>query len=285
MKKLIFSATSDHRLPPFKTATLIWQENGIKTVEKRPYNGQAIAHVNAMEASYKALQTQFTNTAFDILPYRKENNGLFFAFVQGDSLEAYLSTVLHTQGTNALIAEIKELFSKLNSLNKPKPFIKTVDFMQVFGDVSIPDHWNAYDFNNIDLNFDNLILHAKNRYTIIDYEWCFNFPIPLRYILCRALWAFQEKYQLQALNLFSALGFSEDEVHLFVEMDCNFNCYVFGSASFDMCIPGPAFLKREWPVEDSLEELKHMSVHLRNLEERYKGIRRVIRPVRRLFKP
>ena len=43
-------------------------------------------------------------------------------------------------------------------------------------------------FSNLDLNFDNIFFDESSKsYTVIDSEWCFDFPVPTNYIKFRAL--------------------------------------------------------------------------------------------------
>lgn len=64
----------------------------------------------------------------------------------------------------------------------------TEKFKEVFGDVTLPDGLMAREYSNIDLIFENVILGDK--YTIIDYEWSFGFPVPVEYIMFRSVFTF-----------------------------------------------------------------------------------------------
>lgn len=46
----------------------------------------------------------------------------------------------------------------------------------------------AREYSNIDLIFENIILGDK--YTIIDYEWSLDFPVPIEYIMFRSVFTF-----------------------------------------------------------------------------------------------
>ena len=47
---------------------------------------------------------------------------------------------------------------------------------------------------NIDMSFDNIITdQTDNKYKIIDYEWVFPFPIPVKFVIYRAVVCFLYK--------------------------------------------------------------------------------------------
>ncbi len=257
MRKNIYSSYSSNRLAPFRTATIISSENGGKSVKKSPLGSQSVAHIATMEASYHTLKSLLYDTEIDVVPCRKQDDTIIFDFIKGQTAEKYLLTVLKEQGLPALLTAINKLFSHLSHPNITTSFVKTAEFEQVFGNVPLESDCEAYRFSNVDLNFDNLIFQCADqaRLTIIDYEWCFNFPVPTRYVFYRAVWSFQQKSPLQAFELFPDLGFSEDECATFSKMDANFNRYVFGSSTFERSVPGHYFLKNS----NTLKEIKQLS--------------------------
>ncbi|MDO8490176.1 MAG: glycosyltransferase [bacterium] len=81
---------------------------------------------------------------------------------------------------------------------------------------------------NVDLKFDNLFIH-KTDYAIIDYEWVFSFPIPVKYVIFRALIDFYWKNKSRQLNtlipladLLSYVSISPDERIKFIDYELNF---------------------------------------------------------------
>ncbi len=249
MKDIVFSSFTNNRKPQFQTATLICVENDKKSVEKRALCKQATAHLQIMQVHYKALKQQVCGSDIDVVPCRQKGEALVFDFVQGPTIERVFLGVLQQEGKAALVVAIQALFSKLSALPSLSDFAPTARFEAVFGKVDLPPTCKAYPFSNVDLNFDNLIVQNTDNLTIIDYEWCFDFPVPLRYVFYRALWTFQEKHKLQALQLFASLGFSAKELATFSQMDEQLNVYIFDSVLFDRCVPGPVFLKEQLQPE------------------------------------
>ena len=70
-------------------------------------------------------------------------------------------------------------------------FVPEAQFVQVFGEVSFPDEMECGKEMNIDMSFDNIMKDQTNSdYKIIDYEWVLPFPIPIKFVIYRAVSAF-----------------------------------------------------------------------------------------------
>lgn len=82
----------------------------------------------------------------------------------------------------------------------------------------------------IDLNFDNIMVNG-NDWTVFDTEWVFEEPVPLRYILWRSIFLFEEKSGIVNSELRGFLKLSNDELALFQRMENRFNNYVYGKTS------------------------------------------------------
>lgn len=64
------------------------------------------------------------------------------------------------------------------------PYERTEAFVQVFGDVTLPEGQKCRKVTNIDMIFSNVVLEGDS-WHLIDYEWTFDFPIPLNFVLYR----------------------------------------------------------------------------------------------------
>lgn len=72
-----------------------------------------------------------------------------------------------------------------------RTFMPDAQFVQVFGEVSFPVEMECGKEMNIDMSFDNIIKdQTDSKYKIIDYEWVFSFPIPVKFVIYRAVSAF-----------------------------------------------------------------------------------------------
>ena len=86
------------------------------------------------------------------------------------------------------LSELEELFfyylKKVQNLHSTDTFIKTPEFVQVFGDAELTGEYSCAKMSNIDLVPANILI-LKDRQVVIDYEWTFDFPVPAGFILYR----------------------------------------------------------------------------------------------------
>lgn len=108
-------------------------------------------------------------------------------------------------------------------------FGKTNEFVQMFGDFDFPQETKCGKFNNLDYGFANVII-SENRQTLIDYEWTMDFPIPLEFLLYRALhyyvYTCPESVALVKNGIFEDLGFDEENIEKYLKMEQNFQNYI-----------------------------------------------------------
>ncbi|MCR5615799.1 MAG: hypothetical protein K6F45_06490 [Saccharofermentans sp.] len=101
-------------------------------------------------------------------------------------------------------------------------FVVTDSFKAVFGDMEIPAGEKAYPVINVDSNLDNFML-SNGKIYCLDYEWIFDFPVPVRFVKYRLLF-----YAGIAPEKFAEYGFTDDDVKLFHSMEIAFQQYVSG---------------------------------------------------------
>ena len=88
---------------------------------------------------------------------------------------------------------------------------------------------------NIDMSFDNIIKdQTDSKYKIIDYEWVFSFPIPVKFVIYRAVSAFYTRNgsamkDIMTINeIYDCFDITEEEIVIFENMNEAFNQYVYG---------------------------------------------------------
>lgn len=108
----------------------------------------------------------------------------------------------------------------------------TPEFSKVFGDEKLNDHFHCHEISNADLVFNNLF-YINNEIIAIDYEWCFNFPIPIEYIFWRSLYVelaqnsiFKKYFTIE--EIFENLKLNNDWLSTFRNWEREFMKYVGG---------------------------------------------------------
>lgn len=134
------------------------------------------------------------------------------------------------------LSELEELFfyylKKVQNLHSTDTFIKTPEFVQVFGDVELTGEYSCAKMSNIDLVPANILI-LKDRQVVIDYEWTFDFPVPAGFILYRMIHYYLEsdgkRRVLKDRDFYGKAGITQEELAVYGEMERNFQKYMQGS--------------------------------------------------------
>lgn len=229
MKEIIYSKYSNERSDKFKIRTDILQNaKGTKFVQKRAITIEAQKHIDNIYMYYDLLFNQYRESDIVINKCSKLENCLEFEYIYGKTLAEELDELLYNKQYIEILKKIQEYVSKICYGTKQKKFKITDDFIRVFGRVDLSPSLKAADLNNIDLIFNNIIIGEK--WNVIDYEWTFKFPIPINYIIYRAIRIYIEesdkRTELINIGLYKLLGITDNEIIQYNNMEINFEKYV-----------------------------------------------------------
>lgn len=231
MKK-IYSKFTKERDRRFQIETAIYvTEDGKKAISKRALLPEGQEHIDNIYQNYQYFKEQGICL---LTPCRMEHKAVFFDFVTGDSYYTQILQALENKDQDRLqlvLEKYKDIFETMYPAQTP--FEKTESFVSVFGNIDIPSEMSAVKKLNIDLTFDNLVENGENT-NILDYEWIFDFPVPVKFSIYRALFAIALKHKA-ALNklmtedeLFEYFNISKEERKIFAQMNDGFMFYVEG---------------------------------------------------------
>ena len=209
-------------------------------VSKRAVTGEAGAHVLKMKRLSAALEeclegiTLFGKecTVNEITDVNQEEGELHFSYVKGKSLEQKLDD-MQKVGRTAEVAEV--LLSFCNSLKESKklmPFEASDAFTEIFGEIGETQQygWKTFGVTDIDLVPQNILLSEKA--VVIDYEWTFDFPVPVEFLVFRFLYFYLEAKNRELgetemfCDLYEKVGITEELKDIFLSMETNFQHYV-----------------------------------------------------------
>ncbi|MCR5581541.1 MAG: hypothetical protein K6F66_08115, partial [Pseudobutyrivibrio sp.] len=122
--------------------------------------------------SYRGLQSTLQGSAFCVNDSNLVDGAIESEYLTGDHITA--------ADSNEFIQAIKDAY-----LPKAEEFQTSPEFEEVFGQVDMPRGVLAARYVDVDLIFDNIIKTDKG-WEIIDYEWTFDFLVPINYIFYRA---------------------------------------------------------------------------------------------------
>ena len=228
----VYCKYSNDRAEEFQIKTAIFlDKDGKKTVRKIALTVKAENHIDQIYEHYLQMEESFNTTRFVPNLCRKVNNSVELEFVEGKTFEQYLDD-LYVQGRYLeIIEEIKEYKDLLYSLSDNIPFYYTEAFDTVFGKHTHFTGCKSLKVSNIDFIFGNIVIGSK--WTVIDYEWVFDFPVPIEFIIYRAvhyyLYSSTKRSALLGFQIFTLLGISAEEMDMYAEMERNFQRYVAGN--------------------------------------------------------
>ena len=259
---IIFTKYSNERRPELRIRTdIIKKEDGTKCIRKRAASGQAWEHVQKIYERYLWLERDLRGTSLKVNQCSTCKDGVQFPFLEGRTLEEKLDELLYKKKTDELVQEIarylemfagdcvkkaslekrdseddvdeKEIMSKDSGADKTEfaEFRMTPEFKAVFGETSFSQVQYCRKVSDIDMIFSNAI-ESGDGYELIDYEWTFHFPVPVKFIVYRCLYYYvlgnTKRDELIGENLYERFGISEEEKEQFAKMEQNFQAYILG---------------------------------------------------------
>lgn len=231
MDKVVFSKYSNDRDPKFNVVTEIMVDEGKKkTVRKRPCSPEANEHVNQIIASQALLREQYEGTLIACAKAKKTEDGAEIEWIQGEKFSTFLDELYSQNKTIEWKFLIDQYFDNI-FIHKKNEFVLTQRFIDIFGDVELDMNMESVQNIDIDIVFSNVI-YDKRIWTIYDYEWLLDFPVPVKYLVYRCL-----LYHISARNdmnsrkaaIYEQFGIGEKECKIFAKMEDHFQRYVEGT--------------------------------------------------------
>ena len=257
----VFARYSNERMDEYRICTLIQQTpEGENTVFKRALSTHANAHIQKFTQTHDRLVAQYGDTGLtpvncELLKGKergivfagvasKAKDSVKFEYVSGVTLEDILNEYETTRQYTKMEALILEYCSKLSSCNDIVEFKRSPGFDEVFGKREFKKKYIATNPCNYDMIFPNIVLDEKEReegkWTVLDYEWMWNFPVPVQFVIYRALYyhfrdrtddGFSYYLSKKGMDIYSLCGIDIGERLLFNEMEHSFQVYIIGGAA------------------------------------------------------
>jgi 2-polyprenyl-3-methyl-5-hydroxy-6-metoxy-1,4-benzoquinol methylase len=220
---------SSARAECFRIFTIIKYIDSKLTVIKTPLSLEAKDHILKMSKfpeKYNYGNIKSLENTLD------ENNNLIFPFLYNKTMYDILINLFKNKRVYDFFKLINNFSNELKSHAVIYGSYHGKKFERIFGDEKMKNINLCLEYPNIDLIFENIFINNE-KYTIIDYEWCFDFPIPVEFILWRAIFYLYHKTPL--LNnflhidrIFKCLSISSTKIKIFKKWDYKFMQYVEG---------------------------------------------------------
>ncbi len=237
MKK-IYSKITKERKEPFQIETsIVLSDKGEKQVYKTALSEKSREHVKKMKTVYELYSGKglhFLNKCIC-----SDDMSVGFEFLEGKSINAMiLDAAMEGKKENILraVSDYLKLVNKITGTIGVEEFRSCEEFVKVFGDEELPGV-KACRGLIFDLIFDNVI-KMDDGYVIIDYEWNFDFPVPVSFVIFRAinaLWVMHSESISKYVSFDELMEMASVDKMLtdtFLKMDSNFVNYIYGEGSY-----------------------------------------------------
>ena len=220
------------------------ESRDLLTSDKTALLEEGKSHIAGIKTAYDHLTSQYAGSGIEIGPCRPGENekSVTLDFIPGQNLQRLMEELI-IQGRGADVKRIVDAYTKRILSAATDDFAMTDDFRRVFGGARLPEGLKTAKISDIDLIFSNLIIPdeagddiekiVRADWSVIDYEWTFDFPIPVHFILHRCFYL--ATHQLMAcpeLNfeeLIKGIGISPDESEQYLRMEEYFQNTIQGS--------------------------------------------------------
>ncbi|MBD5464409.1 MAG: hypothetical protein HDR22_01035 [Lachnospiraceae bacterium] len=238
---------------------------GERVVQKAAFEETSNEHIRKLVSWQEKLTSQLKGESFlgspllvnRILESRQRNGKeqVSFSFIKGESLENYLDGYLKKGEFESCKETLLGFCRMIKQLKDQQPFQVTEEFTKVFGLGGVElgkgqeEAMMALPVTDIDMVCQNVLLGEQ--VTLIDYEWTFDFPIPIDYLIYRVLFCYLEQKDRRKsecfdnhFDFYGEMGISPERKKLFEQMETHFQNYAQG----DCILLRDLYLEKGRPV-------------------------------------
>lgn len=231
MENVIYAKYSRERRKDFQISTYILEnENGEKSVVKMALYPEKPGHVLAMAENYEKLRKMYQGVPLQVCPCEKrDEKSVRFPYIEGQNMDQFLTKHIEAKEYEKVKSDIRFLWDILSTQPGLTNFRTSEQFEKIFGKMEIDSELLASPVSNLDFVFSNILVGEE--YVLTDYEWVFDFMIPIRFLFARSLLLhgkFQTLDQKQQEELYGIGGVKLEDLPAYHRMEENFQKYVTG---------------------------------------------------------
>lgn len=186
-ENILYTKYSNDRAASFRIATQIIERDGKKIVRKSAMEETARPHVLAMKKREQTLNEMFAGTKFKANKIIAVGDDFVdFEYVDGTSYDQILDLCLKNNDLDGFCTVASNFFEELEKLATAEFHANEIT-NDVFGENVFTEGEKAIPVGDIDQIFQNVIVDSAGSWNVIDYEWTFDFAVPVKYIKFRSL--------------------------------------------------------------------------------------------------
>lgn len=229
-EEILYIKYANERNREFAVRTEILEDaEGNRSVRKTPLYPEGKAHVAGLVEKYHRLEPDYEKVGLFCNRAEADGNAVRLEYLNGESLEEHLDALLDHKKTKEAEKLLKQYIEKIQALPGQESFCMTEKFKKVFGEAKGLENMAAVSNANIDMVCQNVMIDA-DRWTMIDYEWTFFFPVPAAFFVYRVLHYYLETHGkrrvLDKEALYIWAGITKEQRENFHEMEHHFQQYL-----------------------------------------------------------
>jgi hypothetical protein len=228
MQKIIFAKCSVERKEEYRIITRILEANGKRTVEKQAVGEKARPYVERMAEFAKT--NPYRTERVRLVPCEKTGDGkVSFPYVEGKRLDQVIDEAVQNKQWDEVWEHVRLLKNIIMDVRDVEPFHASEAFTGIFGEAAALEGYDSAGNVSLDMVSANIVL--SDFIYVLDYEWTFDFAVPLKFILYRSILlngTLNVIPEEQKKILMEIVGISHEESELFLQMEIAFQQFVTG---------------------------------------------------------
>lgn len=225
-EEILYIKYANERNREFAARTEILEDTeGNRSVRKTPLYPEGKAHVAGLVEKYHRLEPDYEKVGLFCNRAEADGDAVRLEYLTGEPLEEHLDALLDHKKTEEAEKLLKQYIEKIQALPGQESFRMTEEFKKVFGDAESLETMAAVSNANIDMVCQNVMMDA-DRWTMIDYEWTFFFPVPTAFLVYRVLHYYLETHGKRSVldkeALYTWAGITKEQRETFHEMEHHF---------------------------------------------------------------
>ncbi|MCM1257583.1 MAG: hypothetical protein NC307_06980 [Roseburia sp.] len=234
-EEFLFVKFSNDRDEKYKIMTCITKSlDGRRHLLKLPEGVKGLYQIMGIERACVRLSDVFSESRFSVNQCHARQEGMELEFLTGHTLEEEADRFLEAGEEEKALELILEVAGELRKCKNQVPFEVREEFMEVFGRSDLPPELLASEFSDIDAILPNILLgEGRKDWTLIDYEWSFDFLIPVNFVIYRMIHYYVEtaakRQALKKYDIYQRAGISPKELEAYPLMEESFQKYILGA--------------------------------------------------------
>lgn len=185
----------------YQVKTFVFEEKGVKKVRKEAITAESQAHLKQICRNYEVLKMAYPDCK--VCPVAVCDNGIEFEYIEGDMLSSRYRTAIRKRDKRQFLDLVNRHVDIIKgNKNNECTFRSSLEFEKYFGNGVQYEGKSGLNCVNFEATAQNIIFEGETP-VFIDYEWVFQFPIPLDLVLYHTIIKVNSFYLVELDNVIS----------------------------------------------------------------------------------